>query len=316
MLHKQIFFPVFVFLVVFLINSSRAQVRFINPQFPGMQTDFRVNVGGGSATPGSGSIAIIPSSQASFSVTVYRPSSSSTAEGFVSIYSGVNGPTHQITNTTIGTYNTTNFNWTSSGGVDSRLLSGLFDTSSIPAGDDKVYAVFFNQMSSIPSQEDVSAPIAVVPGTQPPSGGGGNGTTQYCLPLGTAPKLTASFASNPLQYSSFGHYYRVKWQKSSDGINFSTVYTSESEYTYQTPMDLAYEKVYYQAILEDKVFPRLKWGRRDDFGSPNQFIVSRQGPVPVPVSASYFVCGSTFTAAVQGVGTADEYTYNWDVPVG
>lgn len=103
---------------------------------------------------------------------MYR-SSTSTDDGYVSIYSGSTGPLHLLTSDIVSqntgaSNNTKGRQWSTSGNVSNNYLSGTFSTGNIPVGDQKLYAVYFNYLSNIATKEAVSDPIAIVPGTVGP----------------------------------------------------------------------------------------------------------------------------------------------------
>jgi hypothetical protein len=293
-------------------RSASAQIQFTNPQFSGSNTDFRVDTSP-VATTTSGSVPINPSNSYPFSVTVYRNSSSSD-EGYVSLYSGVSSPTTRLTNTTTGTYSTSFGSWTTSGGVSSKLLSGSFSTSLISSGDQKLYAVF----TTTTGVTITSASIALVPGTTTPGPSYPSSPpaqSTFCLNAGAPlPKLDAGYF---LGYSlTDNEDSRIKWEVSVDnGVNYRTVYAAQGAETYDPPANIfpsyrtIYGKVLFVASLQyNEGFPFKSWKTRRN----TLFTVNVIGEQPVAVAPVFVTCGASIGVAVQR--QASQLSYNWQVP--
>lgn len=301
-------------LVMMLIGTvSQAQVRFTTPLFPNMRTDFAVAVTP-VATVAAGYVPISPSAEYQFSVTVWR-STDNIDEGYVGLFSGVNSPDFQLATT--GSTATTP--WTSSGGEDSHFLRGTLNTSSIPAGHTKLYAVFFHQDLSPGTRGEVSEPITLVPTrptppvVQPPTAAN---RTEYCVGFGDYlnQTMTARFSDDPLNDSGL----RIIWHRRYENTDWEEVSTSKLEYGYTPPQDLVLRPTYYMANIQERVF-REWWWRWENtylYGNSQYFTFLINAHTPTPTAPSYVTCGNPITLAVNGTVNSSLFRYTWTAPDG
>lgn len=307
---------IFAALILLLSRKADAQVTFTDSTFP------YANFTAGQATVLSGNVAILPARSESFSVTVYRPSGSN-SNGYVDIYSGITGPVNLLSNN-IGSRNPSSSNntnahaWNSpSGGYESYVLLGTFDTGQIASNHLNLYAVYFNNISGNPTQEAISQPIALTPGISPPppppSGPTAPSNAIQCIDFGATPLILN--AANYSDVGNFSGYDRIIWMVSTDGVNYSQFtqyYGSGASSSYQ-PLAL-YKTTYFYAKGQfsecDYLFFGCHWRT---LAESYIFKISVKPRVPVLSSSVNYACASvptTITINPQPEATS----FNWKTP--
>lgn len=271
----------------------------------GTASDFSLTSNGTAITPTNGSLSLSPARNIPFRITVYRPSNY-LENGYVSIYSGVNGPDNQVTFANVGSVSTSTGSWFTSSNYDTKILTGTFTTSDIRAGDTKLYAVFYSE--SINARTTVSESITIAstntPGPTPtPSPGPtlpSSSKRLVCIDYGNSVKLTSPFDVEDWQSRG-----RLIWEKSINGTDWEEVKVSRTSNTYTTPS--IYDIIYYKVThMTDAAFQGSRTFEID-------FNVS----TPAPGIAQYVTCGTPVTLVVDSPSKYSVgLSYNWNAPVG